>query len=260
MMILDTNDAILDLWQNSTDAIKVPGEEIDNYPLDNPIAFRGLKKGIVNQCRETGRDFYYIDTGYFGNLNKRKDWHRIVKNNVQHLNPIDVPSDRWVKLLKETKNIYSRNWRKGSKVLLVTPSEKPCKFYGITKDEWTQETLKVLRKHTDREIIIREKTPRRGRIGENSIYHQLIQDDIYALVTYNSIAATEAVAFGIPAFCNAPNAAQSVSSAEFSQIEKPFYPDRQQVDHWLHWLSYCQYHVNELSDGTAYKIQQEYNL
>lgn len=260
MIILNEEDSILELWQKSTDAELVDFDLLSSKPSDIPVSFRGLKRRVVDQCLKDNRDFYYIDTGYFGNLYKRKDWHRIVKNNVQHLNPIEVPSDRWVKLLRQTKNIYNKNWRKGSKILVVTPSEKPCKFYGITKDQWTQETLRKLREHTDREIIIREKQPRRERIGSSSIYHQLVQDDICSLVTYNSIAATEAVAFGVPAFCNAPNAAQSVCSNDFTQIENPYYPDREKVDKWLHWLAYCQYHVNEISDGTAYKIQQEYEL
>ena len=153
-------------------------------------------------------------------------------------------------------------WRTpGSKILIVTPSDKPCKFYGITRNEWVNDTLAKLKQHTDREIIIRDKAPRRDRIGDSSIYTQLIEDDIYAVVTYNSIAATEAIAFGIPAFADAPvNAAKTVCSNDFSKIESPYYPDRDQVDKWLQWLAYCQYTAKEIENGTAYEIQQEYNL
>jgi hypothetical protein len=264
MIILDEDDAILTLWRYGTEAGISDPDSFKDLPLDNPVAFRGMTKfRVVNECRISGRDFYYIDTGYLGNCGKRKNYHRVVKNDVQHTSPILVPSDRFEKILKvSTKSFYKRQWNKqGSNILLVTPSEKPCKFYGITRDNWVKNTLEKLKNHTDRKIIVRDKPIRRERIGNKSIFNQLDEDDIYAVVTYNSIAATEAVSYGIPAFADAPiNAAKSVCSNDFTKIEDPYYPDRTQVDSWLHWLAYCQYTTSELKDGTAYKIQEEFNL
>lgn len=262
MLIFNNEDSILKLWQKGTGALYADFNMLQRYSTDWPITFRGMtKRSLYDNCILSKRDFYYIDTGYLGNLNKTKNYHRVVKNNVQHLSPIEVPSDRWTSLQSSTrKTMYTNTWRKGSKILIVTPSEKPCLWYGITREKWLNDTLSILKENTDREIIIRDKPERRKRVGELSIYNQFLEDDIYAVVTYNSIAATEAVAYGIPAFANAPNAAQSVCLSDFSKIETPYYPDRHKVEKWLHWLAYCQYNVKELEDGTAYKIQQEYNL
>lgn len=262
MLILDSSDSILEPWRQGCNGINSTIDQLSEYPNQLPVAFRGLtKKRIVDLCKEQQRDFYYIDTGYLGNLNKRKDYHRVVKNNVQHFTPIDLPGDRFENLIRNTRTpIYSNRWRDGSKILVVTPSGKPCKWYGITRENWLSTTISKLKEHSDREIIIRDKPMRRERVGEKSIYNQFIDDDIYAVVTYNSIAATEAVAFGIPAFANAPNAAQSVCLEDFSMIESPYLPDREQVLKWLYWLSYCQYHIREFADGTAYKIVQDHNL
>lgn len=265
MLIFDHTDSILELWRQGTGGTQSHLEQLHLINKQVPIAVRGMtKRKIMASCLEEGRDFYYIDTGYLGNLGKRKDYHRVVKNNVQHLTPIAVPDDRFNRLEKHMPSntpLFFKGWRKGGNaILVVTPSEKPCKYYGITRDEWLHNTLTTLKQHTDRPIIIRDKPPRRDRVGDNSIYKQMIDEKVFALVTYNSIAATEAVSFGVPAFANAPNAANSVSSNDFTKIETPYYPDREQVLKWLHWLAYCQYDTNELQNGTAYKIQKDYNL
>ena len=262
MIILNSEDVILESWRVGCNGYHATIDDLKNTPSEIPVAFRGMtKRSLVNYLEEQNRDFYYIDTGYLGNLGKRKDFHRVVKNNVQHLNPVDVPSDRLEILIKKQRiSIFHPKWRKGSKILVVTPSGKPCKYYGITRDDWLERTLAKLEKYTDREIIIRDKPARRDRVGNKSIYNQFIEDDIYAVVTYNSIAATEAVGFGIPAFADAPNAAQSVCLNDFTMIETPYMPDRDQVRSWLQWLAYGQYTIKEFEDGTALSIIKEYNL
>ena len=61
-----------------------------------------------------------------------------------------------------------------------------------------KQTIKKLKKHTDREIIIRDKEKRHARVGPNSVPWYLIKEKIYAVVTYQSIAAIEAICTGVP--------------------------------------------------------------
>ena len=150
--------------------------------------------------------------------------------------------------------------KQGRSILLVTPSEKPCKFYGITRQNWIDETTAKLRQHTDRPIIIRDKGLRRERVGSGSLFSQLDQDNVYAVVTYQSIAAIESVCHGVSAFATAPTAADYVTLKDLGRIEQAYRPNADQVRHWLHWLAYCQYTVPELNDGTALKIIEMYNL
>jgi hypothetical protein len=131
---------------------------------NNPIVLRGiLKHKIMKQCWQNNRDFYYVDTGYFGNErtlanpNGWKYWHRIVKNNLQHNELIKRPADRWEKFGRKLTP-----WKKdGRKILIAKPDEKPCKFYNIDLEQWTQDTISTIKKYTDRPIEIRERAPKR---------------------------------------------------------------------------------------------------
>lgn len=245
----------------------------NNDPLANdlsiPISFRGItKRNLIKSCWENQRPFYFMDTGYFANYATEtnpkavKRWHRIVKNNVQHLGPVeDRPGDRWENLKKEFPTLAWKGWKKQNKsILIVTPSEKPCKFYGINVKEWVNDTIDILKKYTDRPIIVREKAPLRiDRSLYNTIYEQFDKDNVFALVTYNSIAATEAIAYGIPAFTLAPNAASPMCLTDLSKIETPYYPETDKVYKWCCYLSYGQFNNEELRDGTAWRILNEYN-
>lgn len=264
MLGVEDNDAILAGWLRGTNGISIDPADRNNYPIDLPISFRSLtKRKLIYKLWDEGRDFYYIDTGYIGNLGKRKDYHRVVKNNVQHLSGIKtMPSDRYDALCESKPYMAYNGKRKdpGDAILIVTPSSKPCQFYNVNRDEWLSNTILEIKKYTTRPIIIRDKPPRRNRVGDNSLYMQLQTDNVHALVTYNSIAAIEAIHAGVPAFTLAPNTAQFLASQDLSILENPFYPKEADVEKFLRYLSYCQYTPEELEDGTAWQIQKDYDL
>ena len=265
-LAIDKDDQILKTWAAGIEAEWVDGfKSLAKYDKDMPVSFRGMTgRKIVEACKRQDRTFYYVDTGYLGNREKRKIWHRVVKNNMQHSKVIwDLPDNRWqnIRMLSYKYNLRFPGWKKdGRAILVVTPSEKPCKYYGITRDAWVKETIDEIKKHTDRPIIVRDKALRRDRVGNGSLYNQLEDDNIFALVTYNSIAATEAVHFGIPAFTSAPGAADELCLKDLSKIDTPYYPDSEKVQQWLHWLGYCQFQTGEMENGVAYKIIQEYGI
>jgi hypothetical protein len=263
-LAIDPNDNIVQPLAESVGATYVNGfKDLKNYHKMRPVIFRGMTgRKIVEVCEEQGRDYYYIDTGYIGNMQKRKDWHRVVKNGMQNSNVNwNLPSDRFDKIAEKKPYLRFPNWKKdGSAILVVTPSEKPCKYYGINRDEFVENTIATLKKHTDRPIIIRDKVLRRDRVGDGSIYHQLDEDNIFAVVTYNSIAATEAVGYGVPAFTLAPNAADIFCEKDLSKIESPMYADKEQVIKWQYWLAYCQYTPKEMKDGVVWKMIKEHRL
>jgi hypothetical protein len=231
--------------------------------ISGPVLLRGISSGkIANHVRNKGDDYYFIETGYLGNyrcLNNRtgrKIYHRIVKNAMQHNCIYDVPNDRWNDLINFNPDLEYKGWKKsGSKILLVLSTEKPFQYYGEDKDDWIKNVIATLKQHTDREIIIREKASRGERT--NDTIYEALDDDIYALVTYNSIAAVEAIQHGIPAFALAPTAADPVGNKDLTQIENPNRPDEELVQRWLHSIAYSQFSLDEIITGTAWKMVLE---
>ena len=224
-----------------------------------PLVIRGIMKHkIIKQCWADKRPFWYMDSGYVGNWvsdsnpHGWKYYHRIVPNNLQHNKIISRPADRWEKL-----RIKIQPWRQtGNKILIAAPDEKPCIFYGIDLAQWLEQTIATIKQHTDRPIEIRQRNPDRRARVENNIESAL--DNVHAVVTFNSIAATESILAGVPAFVLAPcNAALPVSDTDLTRIDTPTYADQDQVHAWAHHLAYGQFHNTELANGVAAAILKE---
>jgi hypothetical protein len=228
-----------------------------NYKFGNtPILIRSMgKRKLIHECWKNNHTFYYMDSGYVGNYKSKtnpygwKTWHRIVKNDVQHCKIVDRPDDRWKRL-----NYPIEDRKQGKHILLVTPSEKPCKFYGIDRDAWVNDTIAKIKQHTDRPIVIRNKQPRRHRVT-HTIFEELT--NCHALVTYQSIAAVESVLFGVPAFTLAPTAADYVCDKDISLIETPTVQDKDKIYKWACSLAYSQFHNDEMKNGIAYQILKD---
>ena len=236
---------------------RLPIYDYNEYPDNKDILIRSMgKRKLIKECWKNNKTFYYMDSGYIGNYKSRsnpdgwKHWHRIVKNDIQHSVIIDRPDDRWKRL-----DYPIEKRKRGKHILLVTPSEKPCKFYGIDKDIWVQDTIAQIKKYTDRRIVVRDKAPRHTRITD-TIFKDLKK--CHAVVTYQSIAAVESVLFGIPVFTLAPTAADPVCDKDLSLIETPTIQDQDKIYKWACHLAYGQFHIEEMKDGTAYQLLKEH--
>jgi hypothetical protein len=254
----DGNDEYINMFAKGCNT---PITSTDNFVYDlskDPIVLRGiLKHKIMKQCWQDGRTFYYVDTGYFGNErtaanpNGWKYWHRIVKNDIQHGEIMLRPDDRFKQFNKKFTP-----WKKdGRKILVAAPDEKPCKFYGVTKEEWVQQTVATIKQYTDRPVEVRERAAKRiDRIANDTLQNAL-DKDVFALVTFNSVAAIESIFHGIPAFTLAPaNAASPVALQDLAKINEPYYADQDKLYAWACHLAYGQVHVNEMKNGSAIRI------
>jgi len=231
-----------------------------DYAQDtNPLVLRGIMKHkLIKQCWEDGRGFRYMDSGYFGNKpsdhnpNGWKHWHRIVDNNLQHSTVVPRPGDRWEKF-----NIPVLPRRHGNAIIVAAPDAKPCAFYDVELAAWIEQTVATIKKYTDRPVYIRDRNPD-PRFRAHNTFGDRIKDNVHAVVTFNSVAATESILTGVPVFVLAPcNAAIPVSNTDLAQIDNPWFPSRDQVYAWASHLAYGQFHIDELASGVADQILKE---
>ena len=218
-----------------------------------PVVLRGVvRRKEMTVCRAAGRDFYYIDTGYFGN-GRKKTYHRITRNDVQNIGPIiDRPGDRLA-----ATGVQFRKFKGGSNILIAPPSQKLLNLYDIVLEDWLEGVQAEIRAHTDRPIVIRTKQGRSARVTTNTMEMALDQD-VHCLVTYSSIAAGEALLLGKPAITLGPNAAGALCSQSLDAINNPYVPTLDEVEAWARHLAYCQFTEAEMRDGTAWGILNEH--
>jgi hypothetical protein len=231
-----------------------------------PLVVRGVtSKSEILDCQQFQRDFYYIDTGYVGNFpspgntSGKKLWHRVVKNNLQHITPIAVSSDRWKELLKQDPKLNWSGWKNyNQKILLVLPNPKACRYYDIDCDQWIAETTEKIKTYSNLPIEVRVKGSRSERNHGYSIY-SAFETGVYATVSFNSIASLESVLYGIPAFVSVPCVASTLASSDLSTLKNPFKPTKENITKMCNTIAYGQYTQEELLNGTAWKIINEIN-
>jgi hypothetical protein len=233
----------------------------DMSKTDSPMVVRGVtSKSEIVECKKIHRDFYYIDTGYLGNFpsigntSGKKVWHRVVKNDLQHIVPMPVPGDRWKKLLKQDHRLKWQGWKNyNKKILLVLPNPKACRYYDIDCDTWINETTEKIKTYSNLPIEIRVKGSRSERNLGYSIY-SAFETGVYATVSFNSIASLESVLYGIPAFVSVTCAASTLASTDLSTLKNPFKPSMEDITNMCKTLAYGQFTQEEIANGTAWKL------
>ena len=219
----------------------------------NPIAVVGTLRGsekVIWECQRRNHEFYYMDHAYF---HATRDYragrfgqlYRVVKNQMQ-LNKLVELTDEDRDRIHRFKPIpFDSSWRFGNHILVCPPTRAVCRLYHTTEQKWLDETINTLRKYTDRPIIT--------RIKQETIPLQEQLRDCHALVSMQSTAAIHAVLNGVPVFCDEISQANPIAENDLSNIEKPYYADRLEVEKWIDSLLSCQFTMEEIGNGTAYK-------
>jgi len=193
--------------------------------------------------------FWFIDSGYTNFLEKKKTFHRLVRNHLHHDRLLDVPSDR-MGMFKS----FPKPWRTdGEKILIIEPGPFAAGIFHVDLKTWKYDVAKELRRYTDKRIVFRKKIDKKTR---TNLYEKLCNEDYYCVVNINSNSATEAIWAGIPVITLDKHITNPVSRKNLSDINDLYRPN---LSVWLSSLSYSQFTYNELIDGTAVEIIKKYH-
>jgi hypothetical protein len=212
--------------------------------------FYGILRGtgdILRDCEDRGEDYLYCDHSYFretrtelstmvGRVTLAKGHFRLVPNDRYYRDLGDMPADRWEKL-----GIAVKPWRTdGKHIVLVPVSRWVAQYNGIDPQAWLRGTMWELRKHTQRQIIVKPK--------DSDVPIAEVLENAWALVTMESNAAIDALTAGVPVFAGVSAASYPLANDDLADIEYPHMPEREQ--HFAN-LAYQQWTVNEILCGEA---------
>lgn len=248
-------DNIKQSWPDDTEIINCRDRDLPK----SPSLFWGLANGNlarIKHLEQQSLDYWFSDTPYYGrfqrdNITDTNHYWRLCKNNIHSTEVFNCPADRFSKF-----NIDVVEPTLTGSHILVCPSSKSIESF-INQENWTQKTVKTLRKNTDRQIVVRTK-PKQGNLKGPEFEITPLQKQLkncWACVTSCSLVALQALLQGVPVFCHPRSFASPVANTELSMIESPQFVD---VTQWAHSLAYQQFTPEELRSGVATDIIKEF--
>ncbi len=241
-------------------------ELIDTNPKDiDAIVFWGFMRStkyLYHFAKKHNIDFYFIDHAYiyhkkhsiFRTVVNPNFFIRMVKNGFNLTTIADTDEKKLLKMKQSYPagdELTVRPWKTdGKHILVFPPSVWLGRMLDVDTEKLLNDTIEILKKHTDRPIVIRRKKPG-GTYNPISLEKQI--DDSWAVVSWQTSSAVKAINRGVPSFLmkSGHSAAQPVSSIDLTKIEKPYYPDNRYE--WLCSLCNNQWNRKHIVDGTSIK-------
>lgn len=242
-----------------------------NVPIE-PENFDGAAiLGMANFCKRAmdrylgaGKHFLYLDKGYMG---RGRYWRVSVDSwqPLKYFQRFHRPDDRLI----ETGQKFDpfRDVRLDTKILLAGSCQNYANFMDLGDvNIYNTRVVSQLRKHTKREIVYRPNPSWYTKHNDEfkPIKHttlsppeQSFTDALkgtHLVVSHGTSAALTAMATGLPNLVLGPGIARplSLTEADFSHIEEPFYPKARDRYQLFADLAYCQWTVQEFRSGEAW--------
>lgn len=231
-------------------AVMMRRHEFNDYTADCLIRNTVGNEELLVTKIDKNYPMWFIDSGYTNFLEPRKTWHRLVRNHLHYGKYFEAPMTRLNNFPE-----FPKPWRKNGEIIyIIEPGPFAASIFHCDLKTWKYDVAKELRKYTDKRIVFRKKAPKRQR---PSLTKQLMNDDYHCVISINSNAATEAIWAGIPAITLGTHITNPVTKNKLSDINDLFYGN---LGSWLAMLSYSQFTKEELMDGTAKKILDQYHV
>lgn len=180
--------------------------------------------------------------------------------------------DRWQKF-----EINFKPWKKTGQNIIICGQHDSSEQWKDLPDmnAWLLQQITDIRKHTDKNIIIRPhprnmisvkmagvqtQIPRKNpaTYDDTDFVKQL--DTTYAVVNHSSNPAMEAVFNGVPVFTSPSSLSYDVANTDYKDIGQPKTPDREE---WAHKLCHTEWWIDEIKQGVPWErirncLQEKY--
>ena len=181
-----------------------------------------------------------------------------------------------------SKKVFERNgydpelpWKTdGDYILLCMQKVGDASLRGADIFSWTEQTVKEIRQHTERQIIVRphplyRKKTQHANCKETVCEYFNVQwqeadvtqkgfvpiqkqlQNAWCTVTYSSGTGIDAVLNGIPNIaCDTGSMVYDVSSTDIKQVEQPYRGDKKV---WTNKIAHCQWSIEEFESGECWE-------
>jgi hypothetical protein len=169
--------------------------------------------------------------------------------------------DRWKKF-----DIKFKPWKTtGKNIIICGQHDSSEQWKDLPRmNEWLLDQVSQIKKHTDKNIIIRPhprnmisikmsgvhtQVPRRNpnTYDDTDFVKQL--DDAFAVVNHSSNPAMEAVFHGVPVFTSPSSLSYDVANKDYKNLKNPETPDREE---WAHKLCHTEWWIDEIVEGVPW--------
>ena len=209
---------------------------------------------VISQQRSKNKDVIVLETGY---INRGDGENHHYAAGINGLNGRadfrnqGMPPDRLGKLWVDVKP-----WRRdGKHILLCGQVPWDASVDHTDHVSWLQMAVGRCLSHSDRQVRFRphplgQIPPLEGCEYSTGSFKEDLKD-CWAVVTFNSNSAVEAAIEGIPVFAfDRGSMALPIANWKWDALESPGTPRRKQ---WLQDLAYCQWTLDEMREGQAWR-------
>lgn len=255
---------------------------IGSYNSQNPTKTRlphyHVRKSVVEQQLSRGQYYVSADSNVFIYLNKENPKHYL-RYSFNGVNPAEgiYCNNRWTddnwNNIQRDYGINLKPWRKnGNHILVCCQRPLGWSMRGLNLETWLDRTIRKIKKNTDRPILVRwhpgdpksfpewqKKIAKYGVIISPTSRH--ITEDLkkaHAVVCHNSTPSSVAAIEGVPSFITDEprfSMAGDVVNTDFTQLETPIFPDREQ---WIRKLSQCHWSFDDLRSGRCWAWMRQW--
>jgi len=209
---------------------------------------------VWQKFRGTNRPVLVIEVSA---VRRGHSW-RIMLNGNNEIPKMDNSAQRFATLGWEL-----RPWTHSGECIVIACQRPDSQLWSlpVSTEAWLDKVVGDIRKHTDRPIVIRPHPRKRlGRVPQgctltpplhitNTVddfnFNQAI-NNAWGVINFNSSPGVNSVLAGVPVFVDPTSPAAQVGNHDFSLIETPKRPDREQ---WAWNLAHTEWTVSEIEQG-----------